>query len=234
MTTPSNILRTAVAPLDSATLTSRMALAAAFMVLLMLGIFVVLGVGQDPLQYMHSSSDYAAVLLKDPPVLRATIGLDNMFIVLYSTMFLALGIAVWNSTPSRPLLIAGSSLIGVSAVLDLLENMHFLSMISMAVLGQNISSTHIELQVWESLVKFHVSYLALFMLGFALPTKTRLEMALCITLRWVQLPIGLLIYLVPAEWAKPLVFGRFTFFLVALLLLWAIFRRQRSGSGALV
>lgn len=226
----SNTARSSLVPLPHATLVSRMALAAAVMVLLMLGIFIVLGVGQDPLQYMHSSSDYAAILVKNPPALRAAIGLDNLFIVLYSTMFLALGMALWERTPSRLLLVAALSLTGLFAGLDLLENMHFLGMISSAVLGQDISQTHIELQVWESLVKFHISYLALFLLGFALPNNTRLEMALCFALRWVQLPIGLLIYLVPAELAKPLVFGRFTFFLVALLLLWAIFRHPQSGS----
>ena len=211
-----------------------MALAATTTVVLMLGIFLVLGVGQDPLQYVHSSSDYTAILLKNPSALRAAIGLDNLFIVLYSTMFVAVGMAVWHRTPSRPLLVIALSLAGVFAALDLLENMHFLSMISSAQLGQVISNLHIELQVWESLVKFHVSYLALFLLGFALPTNTRMEMALGIALRWVQLPIGLLIYLVPAEWAKPLVFGRFTFFLVSLVLLHVIFRQPRSGSGARV
>lgn len=231
MKSSSNSTRSILIPLDSATLVSRMALAAAAMVVLMLGIFIVLGIGQDPLQYMHSSSDYAAILLKNPPALRVAIGLDNLFIVLYSTMFLALGSAVWERTLSRPLLVASLSLTGLFAALDLLENMHFLSLISAALLGQDVSPTHIELQVWESLVKFHVSYLALFLLGLALPCASRLEMALCFALRWVQLPVGLLIYLVPAEFAKPLVFGRFTFFLVALLLLWAIFRRPQSGSN---
>ena len=217
-----------------ASLTSQLALAAAATVLLMLGIFVALGIGQDPLQYMHGVQDYTAILLKNPPALRAAIGLDNLFIVLYSAMFLTLGITLWQRVGSRALLVAGLALMAASGLLDLLENMHFLGMLSAATQGLAISALHIELQVWESLVKFHLSYLGLFLLGFALPADTMAERCLCAALRWVQLPVGLLIYLVEPEAARPLVLARFTFFLVALLLIWTIFRQRRSGSDARV
>ncbi len=213
-------------------MTRWLAMAAALTVLAMLGIFIALGVGQDPLQYMHTPQEYAAILLKNPPALRATIGLDNLFIVLYATMFLTLGATLWQHSRSRALLLAALGLLELSAMLDLLENMHFLAMIATAVQGLEVSQVHIEMQVWESLLKFHVSYLGLFLLGFAMPQQTRMESALNFALRWVQLPIGMLIYLVPAEWARVLVFGRFTFFLVALGLIWAIFGQRRFDSNA--
>ena len=106
--------------------------------------------------------------------------------------------------------------------------MHFMTMISAAEQGLGIGPTQIELQVWESLLKFHVSYLGLFLMGFALPNKTNLETALCFALRWIQLPVGLLIYLVPREISVPLVMVRFTFFLLALLAFAAIFRQNKS------
>jgi hypothetical protein len=65
------------------------ALASAAVVALMFGVFALTGIGQDPLQYMHPVAEYTAILLQNPPVLRASIGLDNLFIVLYSTMFLS-------------------------------------------------------------------------------------------------------------------------------------------------
>lgn len=220
------------APFDYATLASRLALAAALVVLAMVAIFFATGVGQDPLQYVHTPQDYLAVLLKNPPVLRAAIGLDNLFIVLYSSMFLALGVALWRHTGARALLLAGVGLLGLSGLLDLLENMHFLTLIASALQGLDIAPAQIELQVWESLVKFHVSYLGLFLLGFALPAQTMLERALRHALRWVQLPVGMLIYLVPAALAGPLVMVRFTFFFLALLAIAGVLRRRQYGSGA--
>lgn len=212
-----------------ASLTRMLAFGAAVMVLLMLGIYVTQGIGQDPLQYIHTPLEYTAILLKNPPLLRAAIGLDNVFIVLYSSMFLAMGATLWQRSRSRPLLTAALVLLGLSGLLDLLENMHFLSMIATALQGMDISQAHIEIQVWESLVKFHVSYLGLFLLGFALPTGSLLEKLLAMALRWVQLPIGMLIYLVQPDTARVLVFGRFTFFLVALMLIVAIFGQRQFG-----
>ena len=215
------------------TITSKLALTAAVLVVLMLGLFIATGVGQDPLQYIHTPQDYTAILLKNPPVLRAAIGLDNLFIVMYSAMFLCLGASLWqDGTPNKALLIAALGLLGVSGLLDLLENMHFLSMIATALQGMAVSQTHIELQVWESLVKFHVSYLGLFLLGFVLPNTTPLQRTLCFALRYIQLPVGMLIYLVPAELAKPLVLGRFAFFLFALLAIAVISGQRRFGSDA--
>jgi hypothetical protein len=218
---------------DYAMLASRLALAAALVVLAMVGIFGTTGIGQDPLQYVHSVADYQAILLKNPPVLRAAIGLDNLFIVLYSAMFAALGGALWprRGTP-RLLLALALGLLGLSGLLDLLENMHFLTMIAQALQGLEVGAGQITLQVWESLAKFHVSYLGLFVLGFALPADTMLLRALRHVFRWVQLPVGLLIYLVPAGLALPLVLVRFTFFVLALLALAAAFWRRPAGSSA--
>ena len=209
------------------TMTSRFALASAVVVLAMFGTFLLTGIGQDPLQYIHTPADYAAILLKNPPVLRLAIGLDNLFIVLYSSMFLTLGASLWRGTGSRVLLFASLGLLAVSGLLDLLENMHFLAMISTALQGMEVSQAQIELQVWESLAKFHISYLGLFLLGFALPRETQLEKALCFALRWVQLPVGLLIYLTPPAIAVGLVMTRFTFFFLALMALWFVFRMRR-------
>jgi len=217
---------------DLGAMTSRLALAAGLVVLAMFATFVVTGIGQDPLQYMHAPADYVAILLKNPPVLRMAIGMDNLFIMLYSAMFLALGTTLWCGSRSSSLLLAALALLAASGLLDLIENMHFLTMIATALQGREISLTQIELQVWESLIKFHLSYLGLFLLGFALPHETRMERALCFALRWVQLPVGLLIYLTPPAVALPLVLTRFTFFFLALLAIWAIFQPRRAGSDA--
>lgn len=208
------------------------ALAAAAVVLALFGTFVATGIGQDPLQSVWTPDEYTAILLRNPPVLRTGIGLDNLFIVLYSSMFLAIGTSLWDRSRSRTPLVASLSLLAITALLDLLENMHFMTMLSAALQGIEITRSRILLQVWESLVKFHCSYLGLFLLSFALPAESRVERLLCIALRWVQLPVGLLIYLTPPPVSFPLVIVRFTFFFFALLALASIFGARRFDSGA--
>jgi hypothetical protein len=58
--------------------------------------------------------------------------------------------------------------------------------------------------VWESLVKFHISYVGPFFLGCVVPHQTAIEKAFSFALRWVQLPVGMLIYLLPESLAGPL------------------------------
>jgi hypothetical protein len=220
------------APISSSPSGSPMAalcLAAAATVLAMFAIFVLAGIGQDPLQFARAPADYAEILLRNPPVLRGVIGLDNLFIVLYVSIFIALGSRLWPDARSKALLASSLGLLCAAGLLDLLENMHFLVMLSAAMQGLGVSLAQIEFQMWESLVKFHISYAGLFLLSFVLPAETTLQKTLCMALRWVQLPVGLGIYLVPKEIAVGLVLVRFAFFLFALAALALIFRQRKSG-----
>ena len=218
---------------------STLALLAAALVLAMLGIFVATGIGQDPLQYVHPVPEYQAILLRSPGLLRAAIGLDNLFIVAYTAMFVALRPWLLRRGAAPGMLTLALALLGLTGLLDLLENMHFLTLIAAALADWAPTATQITLQVLESLVKFHVSYLGLFLLGWVWPGNTRADRALGFALRWVQLPVGVLIYLVPPAWALPLVLCRFSFFLFALLAIAWILRPQgqpgvgyAAGSGA--
>jgi hypothetical protein len=193
--------------------------------------FLVYGIGQDPLQFMHTPAEYSQILLRNPQILKVAIGMDNAFILFYSCMFLALAVCLWREGAPRPMVAVSAALLGLSGLLDMGENMHFMSMIGVAQQGLGVSSGEIEFQVWESLLKFHVSYFGLFLLSFALPANMRMEKLLVFLVRWVQWPVGMLIYLTPESLAKPLVFVRFTFFLVAMLLLAAIYRRNAVGSN---
>jgi hypothetical protein len=117
--------------------------------------------------------------------------------------------------------------------LDLVENMHFLAMLARAEQGVVPSATEIELQVIESTVKFHVSYAGLFLLGFAVPQAGARARALAYLSWFVQLPVGVLIYVAPHSVAVPLVFVRFAYFVSALALAGAAFgSRDSSGSDA--
>jgi hypothetical protein len=202
----------------------------------MLGIFLATGVGQDPLQFFHPPGEYAQILLADPPLLRATIGLDNFFIVFYSAMFVGLALLLLRDGGARGLVLTALGFLLTLALLDMAENFHFLAMISGAQQGSLPSAAEISLQVWESLLKFHVGYLGLFLLGFAIPRRTWQGRLLSDLTLFVQLPVGILIYVVPRPLSVPLVFVRFGFFVSALLLVSGLFAPdaapRATGSGA--
>jgi hypothetical protein len=203
------------------------ALAGAACVVGMIAIFFATGVGQDPLQFVHSPEEYAALLLARPAALRATIGLDDLFIVAYGATFVLLARELLLRGAPRLLVGIGLGLMMGLVVLDMAENFHLLSMLAGAEQGAPPSHTEIALQVWESLLKFHVSYLGMFLLGLALPRTNARERVLAFLCTFVQAPIGIAIYVTPREVGVPLVFARFTYFLASLVLVAWIFGAAR-------
>lgn len=188
------------------------------MVVGMIAIFLLTGVGQDPLQFVHPVEEYGRILLRNPAALRACLALDNGFIVLYSTVFLTLGVILLRLGQSRALTLVATGLLLGLGLLDMIENFHFMVMLAGAEQGIFPSAVEISLQVFESLFKFHVSYLGLFLLGLVLPRRNARERLLANLSLFVQLPVGILIYVTPAAVAFPLVFVRFLYFLAALAL----------------
>jgi hypothetical protein len=205
------------------------ALLAGALVVGMLAIFIFTGIGQDPLQYVHPAADYMRLLLRDPSLLRATIGLDNLFIMAYSTVFVLMACLLWRSNgPGAPrvLVVTALSLLVLLGLLDMIENFHFLAMLSGAEQGLPPSDGEIRWQAVESMFKFHVSYLGLLLLGLALPRADRRQRVLAGLLVFVQWPVGVGIYVLPGSLAVPLIFVRFAFFLAAFGLLASIHGRS--------
>lgn len=199
---------------------------ASALVLAMVAIFLGTGVGQDGLQFVHPAADYAALLLKDPTALRAAVGLDDAFLLLYTAGFVLLAFVV-----PRPLVRVAVVVIVVVGCLDLAENAHFLAMLAGAESGAAPGDLEIRAQVMESLVKFHLSYLGLFLLSLGLPRRSAAERWLG-NLGFLQLPLGVLIYVVPHAVAVPLVFARFTYFVAALGLMGKVYGEADSGAPA--
>ncbi|MEY2929423.1 MAG: hypothetical protein RL033_172 [Pseudomonadota bacterium] len=216
---------------------------AAAVVLAMLGIFLVTGVGQEPLQYVQPSATYAQLLLRNPPVLRAVLALDDTFIVLYGVLFICQAVVLPQRGANRALTLTSSALLGAVALLDMIENFHFLALLGQAEQGIWPSDAAISAQVVESLLKFHVSYLGLFLLGLALPRRRASERWLGWLSCYLQLPVGMLVHVTPPVIAVPLVLLRLAYFVTALCLLgWAFGSTERRpdakplagavGSGA--
>lgn len=212
---------------------TRLSALAGALVLSMLTIFLVTGIGQDPLQYVHPADEYANILLRNPPLLRAAIGLDDLFLLVYSAVFVLLALVLWERGTSRVLLVVCLSLLLATGLLDMVENFHFLAMLAGAEQGHPPVDVQIAWQAVESMLKFHVSYLGLLLLGFAVPRDTQAQRMLSGLLCFVQLPVGVAIYVVPHAVAVPLVFARFAFFLASFTLIaWIYSRGNRSANPA--
>jgi hypothetical protein len=199
-------------------------------VVAMIAVFFATGVGQDALQFVRPASDYARILLQDPTALRVTLGFDNLFIVFYTTAFVALAVVIVREGASRPLVFVALGFLVTVALLDMIENFHFMVMLARAEAGLLPSDGEIGAQVFESLLKFHISYVGLFMVGCALPRRDRIERTLANLSMLVQLPVGILIYQTPRAIAVPLVFARFAYFLTALALVGLAFGKETRAS----
>ena len=92
-------------------LVSTLAFCAATTVALLFALYVITGIGQDALQVVRAPVDYAAELLRNPVALKMVLGLDNLFILFYLPMFLAIGAIVSAQPVSRTLLTASIALI---------------------------------------------------------------------------------------------------------------------------
>jgi hypothetical protein len=75
--------------------------------------------------WLAAVADYTSVLLKNPPMLRATIGLDNFFIVFYTNVFITFGSIVLRLGAQRALVFGFLGFALMLAVLDMVENLHF-------------------------------------------------------------------------------------------------------------
>jgi len=132
--------------------------------------------------------------------------------------FVCLGIILIRDGALRSLVQIAVGLLLLLAFLDMIENFHFMVMLAQAEIGLLPSSAEIGAQVLESLLKFHVSYLGLFVLGLALPLRTAAERWVAGLSLFIQLPVGILISVTPHDMSVPLVFVRFAYFVSALAL----------------
>jgi hypothetical protein len=97
----------------------------------------------------------------------------------------------------------------------------------------SLSQGAIQWQAIASQVKFVASYFGLLLIAFALDPADRVERWLALTLRWVQAPVGVAIFVVGPPFLRPLYLARAVFFVVGLLWLAAALQRRarRDGSG---
>jgi hypothetical protein len=209
----------AVPPAISSALGPRLrltALAALCVLGAMLAIGLTTHVAQEPLQWIRPTADYARFLAARPLTFRVVVGLDNAFIALYAAQFVLLYEWVAKNGAPRALARFALGAVLLAAGLDLGENMHFLVMSRRVDGGFPLAEAAQHAQALASWAKFHVSYVGLFAFGLVYPRRTKLERGLAFALMWMQLAVGIAVYVFSAETAARLAVARVVFFIVGL------------------
>lgn len=173
---------------------------------------LVTGGSQDYFQIARSAEAFAAYV-QTPGVaegVRVTLGFDGMFLILYVVFFILLTVRLRGVLEPVVLNVALVAML-LTACLDALENHHIIAMLHSIQHGLPVSAGESQVQMIASSFKFHLGYaaLGLFALGyFRLSGFGRL---VAIGL-WLYVPLGVLIFVWPADSAGPLVLARTLFF----------------------
>jgi len=183
------------------------------------------GVTVQDFEWVNDVDTYAREIVAAESPLRLILTFDNLFLTFYTAAFIFLAMAVWDQS-NRVLVIVALGAVLITTYLDLLENHDILTQLTTALHGLPIALADLqERMVWSQL-KFHSSYLALFLFAFVLPGDTFLEKLLKISL-WLGYPlIGILVYTFPYSVFDLL---RYLFMLSGLsILAWNYLVRYRS------
>lgn len=200
-------------------------------VLVVMGLVtMVTGASQEAHEWYQPPAAYAASLLARPGLVRLLFGLDVGFLVLYTAFFAAFADHLVKL--GRPFVwLALGAMIG-TAVLDIVEDHHILSLLAVAESGRVIEDDAIVFQQTLSATKFSVSYLALVMFGLAVPRDTKVGIALAAFLVVGTLVSGVLGYAAPPAWREQLDGGRWIGFLLGFALAAAWLRASPEPSAA--
>lgn len=214
-------------------LAASLSLAAAGVLALMLGVGVLGGASQQHFEAMLPVATYAHDLLAQAAPLRLILTLDACFIALYVTSSILLAQALGREH-HLVLTRVAMGLTVVAGVLDLIENHHIAVMLSMAEQGLLPSSAEIAAQAVASTLKWHLGYLAFFLLGVAFVPRTRAEWLLRWALIAVQLPLGAAFYAVPPTLAPLLLWLRYANLLSGFVLfaVWLLGAPSRDRASA--
>jgi hypothetical protein len=189
------------------------------------------GISQEPFQAARLAEENVTRLLTNPQGLRINVGFDNAFIVFYTAFFVMFAFRVRDLVPREVIVIAlGALLLG--ALLDAIENHHILTMLYAAEHGLPISTQESQIQMLASSVKFHAVYLASFLFAFAFARLGALGTFIALSIWFLFVPLGFLIYVTPLEMARPLVIARGLFFIATFALSVPLFLSLARRSAA--
>ena len=169
------------------------AISAGSLLLIMVLYGVSSGVSQQTFEIIQPLQEYTSELLRAANPLRLILGLDNIFIALYSAAIVLVTMAL--HTKENRLILAVALVAGLTGgVLDYLENHHILTMLMAAEMGIPLEISEIKQQMISSMLKWHLAYFAFFLVAYVLEPKNGLEKLFRFCLFAIQLPVGVFFY----------------------------------------
>ncbi|MGZ3238541.1 MAG: hypothetical protein ACXU8A_14325 [Burkholderiaceae bacterium] len=213
---------------------AKLAFLAAAIVIAMIAGILTTHISQDFFQSARSVGEFSAKIADTPGSafgLRLNLGLDNLFVLIYGSFFVLLAVRFRSSMdPWMSAVALGAMLLTV--LLDMIENHHIAMMLHAIEHMLPLSAEESHLQMIVSAVKFHSSYLALFLFAFGYCKQGKLGRRIAQIVWLGYLPLGILISVIPVELTKPLAFARVIFFVIAFLLSGVLFMRSAKQPAA--
>jgi hypothetical protein len=185
-------------------------------IVLLFVIFATTGGGQDYWQIARSSNALTAFVQEGGTRLvgtRLALWIDNIFIVLYSSLFILLR-ARLAALLGPCLLNIGLGALLLTAFLDAAENQHILAMIQAMQNGLAVSETSSQVQMALSLLKFESSCLGVLLFSFAFVRIGGAGVAVALVF-WLYILACAAIAMTPAEALRPLLLFRTSCFVAA-------------------
>jgi len=206
-----------------------LAFATLAVLLVMVGVSLATGATQELHEHYATPDVYARDLLAHPNALRAMLGLDVGFLVLYTAFFAAF--AAYLRGLGRPFTYLAFGAMAITALLDVVEDHHIAALLSLAEHGRPIEDGSLVFEDVLSQCKFTVSFISLVFFGLAIPRTTKLGWALALFLTAGTLISGIAGYATPPETARALENGRWLGFLIGFGLAIAWLRTAPDGDG---
>lgn len=165
---------------------------AAVLFLVLLAISRATGADQQWFESVRDPATYAAALARHSTGLRALIAVDDLFIVAYAAVGLALGEKLRRAPVARALTAA----VLIAATLDLLENHHILAMLRAAPGAPALAQ--LELQMTLSMTKWALAHGAFVLFALELRPTNAADRAVKAAMLFAQMPVGVLLWTHPS------------------------------------
>jgi len=180
---------------------------AALLLLFMILYGISTGTSQQNFELVNTINNYSSDLLIQATPIRTIIGFDNIFIALYTSVIVFVVVQLRRDNRSAKELLYIILACGLMAgALDYLENFHIITMLSSLEYGVALDALEVKQQMVWSMFKWHLSYFAFFLLAFALKPRNLLEKLFCLSLLFIQLPVGVFYYILEGSRAGDILF----------------------------
>jgi len=207
-----------------------LSISAAFLLLTLVIYGAFIGTSQQNFELLNTINYYSADLLAQAIPIRTIIGFDNVFIALYTSVIILIVAQLRADNKAAKELLYTILVCGLLAgALDYLENFHILTMLSSLELGITLTPLEIQNRMVFSMFKWHLSYFAFFLLAFTLKPQNLFEKLFCLSLLFIQLPVGVFYYILEeSQIGEILFYVRYTSLVIGFVVIGIIFYMRNN------